>query len=436
MPFGINLIIILLTLILSAVLVAYEMALASISRARLTVLVNQRKRGAQEALFMKDRMEASLAVVQLFITLMSALAAALGGAGATEWLSPYFKNTFGFSGPLTDLLALLLLIVPLSFLTILFAELIPKTYALKNKVWVCLTLSPPMKVIYQLAYPIVTILEKTVKSVYQFISRRGLTKSSSEEQPGLHELAAAVAMARTSRVIGAREEKIVLSAAHLSIRPIKEIMIPIADVSMIAMDSSLSDALIRAHLDMHTRFPVYIQEGNPQTIQGYVNFKDIMMALKLNPEAPNIRGIVRPLKTVTDDKRISQVLEELIQEKLHITLVAAKDGRIVGIVTLEDILEELVGEIEDEFDRLSTYIHPYGGGWIMGGGVSMAMLAQTVGATPANEDSGLRLADWAVKKWGRPLEGGEIIPGDGFQVMVRKLRRKKLGEAVVTVDKK
>ena len=188
MPWLISLFIIILMLIITAIFAAYEMALASISRAKLTVLVNQRKRGAPEAAFMKDRMEASLAVVQVGVTLVGAIAAACGGAGVTEWLSPYFRNTFGMSKTLADLLALIFLIIPLSSLTTIFAELIPKTYALNNKIWVCLTLSPMMKGLSQIAYPIVFVLEKIVKTFYLFISQKGFLKNKIDEQPGLHEL--------------------------------------------------------------------------------------------------------------------------------------------------------------------------------------------------------------------------------------------------------
>jgi putative hemolysin len=189
---------------------------------------------------------------------------------------------------------------------------------------------------------------------------------------------------------------------------------------------------------MHTRFPVCEVEGDPQTIQGYLNFKDIMMALKLNSQDPTIKGIVRPLKIVDSATPISQVLEKMIQEKLHIALVGNKEQKLIGLVALEDIIEELVGEIEDEFDRLPTYIHPYAGGWIVGGGVLMSAVAQTTGTLLTSKPSSegpFRLADWCAQKVKTPLHGGEVIESDGLSVTVRKMRRKKLSEASVSIVK-
>lgn len=433
MDFVTELIIIFFMILFNAIFAAYEMALASISRSRLTYLVYLKRRGAEDALHMKDQMEASLAVVQVGITLVGAVAAATGGAGVIDSFKPILMAQFGMSDAFAEILSLTALIIPLSVMTIIFAELIPKTYALRNKEEVCLALSRTMRMFASLAYPVVLILERTVKAVMRFLTSRDVSKKSLPEMASLHELTAALSLARTARLIGPQQERIVLSAAQLSHRPIKEIMLPKADISMIPLNSTLTDALIKAHLDMHTRFPVCEADGNPQTIVGYINFKDIIATLKMNPSDPGLKGIVRPIKKVEEDMLISKVLEEMIRDRLHIVLVANARGEVTGMVTLEDIIEELIGDIEDEFDRLPGYIHPYGENWIMGGAVTMLNVARTVGidwpASPETND--LKLADWCQKHLPGALQGGETIKADGLSVMVRKLRRKKVSEAVV-----
>jgi len=423
--------IIFVMIILNAVFSAYEMALASISRTKLTYLVQTKVSGAAEALFMKDRMEASLAVVQLGVTLVGAIAAAIGGAGITETLKPYFQEHLGLSKDLAEFLSLVTLIIPLSSFTIIFAELIPKIFAIKNSEWVILKLSKMMVYFSYIANPVVSLMEYIVKSAIKFIDKKKRINSpSSDAQSSLHEFTEALSLARTSRLINAQQEKIVMSAAQLSLRPIKEIMIPVADICMIPQSSSLSDALIQAHLDMHTRFPVCAKINDPQTIEGYINFKDIIAALKINPDDPTIKGTIRPIIKFTDTTSISKVLERMILEKLHIGLIENIQKQIIGMITQEDIIEELVGEIEDEFDRLPNHIHPYGSQWLVGGAVSMSALAKTMGIGWKLEDD-LKLADWCQRQFAKPFNGGEIINGNGLQITVRKLRRKKISEAFV-----
>lgn len=427
MPFGFELVVIVIMLAVNAVFAAYEMSLASISQARIAALINEKRSGARAAAFMKDHMEASLAVVQLGITFAAAIAAATGGAGIEQTLSPWLRSNFDLSEAWSEVISVTFLVIPLSAFTIVFAELIPKVFALDNKERVCLALSPAMKGLSVLAYPVVTIIEKIVKKVIGC----GTGKMNQElAEKGLYELKAAANLARSSRLISAREEKIVLSAANLSTRSISSIMLPVSDISMIPVNSSLPDALIKAHLDLHTRFPVCDHEGDAQTIRGYVNFKDIVLALKINPQEPTIKGIMRPIKVVGLKTPISKVLEILIQEKTHIALVVSDDKIVEGLITMEDIIEELVGEIEDEFDRLPTYIHEYGTNWIMGGGVPVFIAASKMGLTGFKEDR-QTLHDLCEQTLGRMPQGGDVIKTNGFCVIVRKLRRKKVAEAIV-----
>ena len=427
-------IVIIAMLALNAVFAAYEMGLASISRARLAVLLNEKKRGAADAAFMKDRMEASLAVVQVGITVVGSVAAATGGAGVTQRLAPYVQQAWGLSRISADVLVLALLVIPLTYITIVFAELVPKMVALHNNEWIVLRLSPGMRILSQVARPVVFVIECTVKAVVNLLPRQARPDGGARGQ-WLHELRAAVSLARTSKLLGEREEKIVLAAAHLSIRPVRDIILPVKDMSMIYVGNTLMEALVQAHMDMHTRFPVCTRLNDPQSVEAYVNFKDIIAAMRVNPKDPSVKGISRPIQRVHEDMVLSQLLEMMIQQKTHIVLVASKEGTILGMVTLEDVLEELVGEIEDEFDRLPSHVHPCGEGWIMGGGVPMNTVAATAGvAWPANPEGGrvATLAEWSAQHAPASFKGGEAFESDGLRVVARKFRRKRLMEALVS----
>jgi putative hemolysin len=436
MSYAFELLIIGVMIVLNAVFTAFEMALASVSQARLLVLKDQKRAGAASALHMKERLGASLAVVQVGITLAAALAAATGGAGVQEAIAPRLQETWQLSHYAAQALALLFCVIPLSSVTIVFGELIPKIFAIENKEWVCLTLAPVMRGFALAIWPIAHFFEWSVTSILRFGRKKYQGKVAEwGDIPGFHELHAAVSLARTKHLMGAQEERIVMSAAQLSRRRIAEIILPAQDISMIPSTLSLSEALIRAHLDLHTRFPICSEENNPQTIEGYITFKDLVSALKMHAATPTVKGIARPIKRLPGYTVISQVLEQMMRDKIHIALVVSDEDKVLGLVTMEDIIEELVGDIEDEADSLPMHMHPTSGGWIMGGGVPMNAIASRLGVPWSStfaKDSTLRLSDWCVQILNRPLKKGEILRAEGLQVTVRKLRRHKLSEAFIS----
>jgi putative hemolysin len=423
----------------NALFAAYEIALASASVGRLKALADAHRGGARAALSMKQNMEASLAALQLGITLVGAIAAATGGADADEMIAPYLHTALGLSDRAAHVLSLALIVVPLSAVTIVGGELIPKVFALKHKEWVCLKLSPPMKALTTFVYPAVWVLEGSVRTLLSWSERRWTPtmEGHKAEVTEMQELRAVVALARTSRLIGGQEEKIILGAARLSSRSISEIMIPLRDIVTLDLSLSMSESLVLAHTDMHTRFPVCAKPGDPQTICGYVNFKDIVSELRLAPDQPSLRGIMRSMPDLSEELSIAASLQRLIREHVHIALVRSRKAEIVGMVTMEDILEELVGDIEDEYDRVPGHVAEVGAGWVMGGGVSLDRLEQITGIKidRSRLPGGVRtLDDWIAAHLERPPRGGDIVRAQGLRVLVRKLRRQRVLEAQVSRD--
>jgi putative hemolysin len=420
-------------LAMNAVFAAYEMALASVSRARLEALAQLNRRGAHAAVQMKGRLERSLAVVQVGITLAGAIAAATGGAGVDQYLAPALSTRLGLTDPVSEFLALSLFVIPLSALTIVFAELVPKMFAIKNKEFVALFLSPTMHVISYVIYPAIFVLEVTVKRIMRFGERKPIgPEALADKSAGLLELRAAASLARASRLIGALEEKIVISAVQLSVRSVREVMLRAEEITTIPENVTLTEALIEAHFYMHTRYPTCAEKGNPQTITGYVNFKDIVAALKINPSDPRLKNIIRPIKRIDARTSLSQALDLMIRDNAHIACVSEAGKTLVGLITLEDIVEELVGDISDEYDRLPTHIHPLASGCIVGGGVSMQVARTALGIKAMAGPAGpITLAAWCAAHHTGALAGDTVIRAEGLEVRVRKIRRRKVMEAVL-----
>jgi putative hemolysin len=421
----------------NGVFAAYEIALASLSASRLRALADEGRRGAAVALLMKQRIERSLAAVQVGITLVGAVAAAVGGAGAEEKVSPTLVRHLGMSEEAADVLAVALVVVVLTAVTIIAGELIPKVFALRNAEKVCLRLSPLMRWFSMSVWPAVWLFETVVLGVMSWGERRlGLGGSRRHETAELQELRSLAATARASRLIGHREERIILGATEMQSRPIRSAMLPAGDMAMLDANASLADNLITSHLDMHTRFPVAERKGDPQTVIGYANFKDIIAMLRMSHQEPSFRAIVRPIPSLRDDERIAVCLEQMMREHTHIALVRDAGGSVVGMVTLEDILEELVGEIEDEFDRLPAHIVRSGRSWIVGGGAPLDRLKSATGVDLASDlpAGGARtLSDWVGGHMGRGVVGGDVVERAAVRVAVRKIRRKKVQEAYLSL---
>lgn len=427
-----TILIIILMLLLNAVLAAYEMALASISRTKLSILAQEKRPGAEQALYMKDHMEGSLAVVQIGITLVGAVAAAAGGAGADDLFSPILEQWLHLPKRLADILSVGLVVVPLSFVTIVFAELTPKTFAIKNKDFVVLKCSPVMRVLYSVLSPIVHIMESLVRMATQKpLSKTNDTKEA--QKAAMADLRTAVSIASSSRLFGKAEEKIVLSSAMFCIRKIREIQVPLNQVYMLDASDSIADTFVKAHLDMHTRFPVRENPEDPQSIIGYLNFKDIFLSTKMSAGAPlSARNIVRPVLKLEADTIISAALEKMMKNKQHLCLVTEGE-KITGILTLEDIFEEMVGEIEDEYDFFPAYIRPFGHALVASATAKMADVFERLDLPiPANVAGNMTVENWVSTQLGHTPAKNEKIRANGLLLETRKFRRHKLMEALVS----
>ncbi len=428
--------------LLNGVFAGYEIALAAVTIARLQVLARENRRGARAALFMKQNMEASLAATQVAMTLLGAIAAAIGGVGAAEDIQPYLVSHLGLSQLAAEILAIIAVVVPLTFLSILLGELMPKVFSLRNKEWVCLRLSRMMRWFCFSVWPAVWVFETCVMAMMAWSERRWRPRMDpglKSEAIELLELRAQAASARASRLIGERQEGIILGASRFSTRRLSEIMLPAKHISMLDVNASLSACLVTAHLEMHTRFPVAERPGNPESILGYVTFKDLVALMRLSqPHEPSLRSILRPLPSLRDEVLLAACLERLIREHTHIALVRDAAGKVVGLITLEDVLEELVGEIQDEYDRLPVHAVPSGRAWVVGGGLGLGRLKELTGidlaADPpeATPEGGLRtVSDWIVGQTQGHFRSGDVFDRGGVRVVVRKVRRLKVFEAQI-----
>jgi len=418
-----------LMLILNAAFAAYEMALASVSKPRIRHLLEKKVPGAASAHFMKDRLEASLSLIQLGITVAGIIAAATGGVAVNEYISPALASHFPLSQGTAQTLGLALFVVPLSFITITFGELVPKVFAIENKEFVLLNFSPFFRGLYVLVYPVLQVFEITIKGMITVTNSVLPAKIHYLEKAALSELRFAAAQARDESLIGKLEEQIVNSAAALSLRKVEELVIPVSDISYIPVKMSLHDAMIRAHMDLHTRFPVTTRENAPGEIIGYVNFKDIVNALKMQAKSPDVAGIIRPIQKIPAGTSVPAALEEMISKSVHMAVITGPEKKVLGLLTLEDIIAQLVGTIKDEYDSLPSYLYEAGGGLMAGGGADMAEILRQLGLKP--DTGNITLAAWVEKQLKHSPRGSELLNHGTVRILIRKTRRHKVSEAFI-----
>jgi putative hemolysin len=279
-----------------------------------------------------------------------------------------------------------------------------------------------------------------MENIVRFCTQKAPAKTQdpkTAKKAALADLRTAAAIASSSRLFTQAEEKMVLATAQFCVRTIAEIQVPLRQVYFLNAQDSIADTFLKAHLDMHTRFPVLENPQDPQSIIGYLNFKDIFSSTKTAGSShTSTRSIVRPIFKLEEDTLISTALQTLMTNKQHICLVTDGDN-ITGILTLEDIFEELVGEIEDEYDFSLAYVRPFGPAWLASATAKMSdVFAALSLPVPQDLPANITLTQWVDAQLKHTPTKNEKINTDGLILETRKFRRHKLVEALVTKAEK
>jgi CBS domain containing-hemolysin-like protein len=305
-----------------------------------------------------------------------------------------------------------------------FTEILPKTLGVQFSQLLAPAIARPLQVAVIVFRPLIAVLH--------FLNRpfEGRRKAGEPATAALDEIASLAAMARMSKDIGAHQERVIQGAARLSEKRVHDMMIPIEHVVMMSDDLTLPRAIVAAHIDAHTRFPVH-EAGNRDRVVGYINFKEMIYFMSTNPRDPSLKGIMRPITFVDPDASAADLLRIFVDQHEHIAIVRDRAGRSLGLVTLEDLVEELIGDLEDEFDRLPRYSHALSGGtWLFGGGVTMQEVSRCLeGALPAGTGS---LASFIEAESGDTPRGGQVLRRDGVEILVRRVRRGRVFEASIS----
>lgn len=309
-----------------------------------------------------------------------------------------------------------------TFLMLQYTEILPKTLGVRFNVRLAGVLALPLDLLCRGLSPAV----RTLRWINRPFER---PRGGAAASIGIDEIPALAAYARLARIISPHQEKIIARAAMLSRKTIRDVMAPVAEVTFLSSTQTLHDAIVAAHMDPHTRFPV-TDGGDRDRILGYVNFKELVCRVRTNPANPTLRGIVRPVKFLSESSSCDEALRVFIEERAHMAIVRDPEGRTAGLATLEDVVEELLGPRETDYERLPRTIHALAGGvWLVGGGAPLAEVAATA------SDSGLSGAatmdEWIRLRLGHTPTPDTRIPTAVHEIWVRRVRRGLVFEALV-----
>ena len=333
--------IILFLLILSGFFSGSETALTAASRGKLRAQADKGSKGAERALKITEDNERLIGSVLLGNNLVNILAASLATA--------LFTRLFGESG-----VALATLVMTL--LVLVFAEVLPKTYAITNSERAAALVSRPITIVVLLFAPVVSAVRLFVRGVLCLL---GVTVDPDSNILAVREeIAGALQLGHSEGVVEKEDRDRILGALDLRERVVEEIMLHRSGIEMIDADSEPSDILDQCLQSNHTRLPVF--RDDPENIIGVIHAKDLLRAMyKLigGPEGDasalkkfDVSSVAMKPYFVPETSTLDEQMRQFLRRRTHFALVVDEYGSLQGLITLEDILEEIVGEITDEFD--------------------------------------------------------------------------------------
>jgi magnesium and cobalt exporter, CNNM family len=336
-----ELLIIAALILLNGVFVAAEIALVTVRRSRLQQLMDEGSQGARRV----DRLVAKpgrfLAVVQLAITFIGFLAAAVAGANTAKAVEAALEPVLGSAAGWVSLLVVTL---GVALVTAIFGELVPKALGLAHAERYALLFARPVEVLGRVFAPVVWLLERVTGAITGALG----VSVTERDRISSEELRILVERGGEQGVIEAEEEQMIGAVLGLGEHTVHEVMVPRIDIVGLPVGTALDQMVDTIVQGGHSRIPVY--EETIDNIVGILYAKDLLPYLKGTDQLPPIRRLARAPLFVPESMSVDDLLHQLQRRRVHIAVVLDEYGGTAGLVEIEDLLEEIVGEIVDEFD--------------------------------------------------------------------------------------
>jgi len=427
---GTDILIILLLILINGFFVGAEIAFVSVRRTRLDELAEAGDRRAKRAQKLMRDPGRFLAVIQVAITFLGALASAVAAVSIVTVVAEPLRGIAPLAD-YADTIALLLVTFIVSVVSIVLGELIPKGFALANPDRIALAVSGPITLFAKIVSPLVAVLVLLTKIISKPF---GIDPTRTPELSAA-EIRLIVEQGSQQGVLEAEEEQMISAVMSLSDSKLHEVMVPRIDIAAIDQEASFDDAVTLVLTEGHSRTPLY--KESVDHIVGILYAKDLLRIIAAGGPRPRLRDIMRPALFVPESQAVDDLLNELQRRRVHMAIVLDEYGGTAGLVTIEDLLEEIVGEIQDEFDEeepMKVIVRE--GEAILDGRADIDEMGELVDPPLELEDDEEydTVGGFVYHRIGRVPVVGDTVAVDPFEITVIKVIGRRVGKVRVTWD--
>ncbi|MDW8001324.1 MAG: hemolysin family protein [Deltaproteobacteria bacterium] len=403
-----EILLILVLIVLNGIFSAGEISTISVQKSKLKSMVKEKKdKAAEMVLNTRENPEKFLSSVQIGITLFGTLASSLSGIIAVERLKPFLKPYFG---AFSESVSLAIAVIFMTYLFLVFGELVPKSIALSYRERVAKKTVPFILFTSKLFFFFVALLSLSTKAVLKLFHIKNTDDSISEG-----EIKLMIEESRRKGVIDKTEEEIFHGVFKFAKKSVKEIMVPKPRVYSVDLKSSPDEILNYIVENEFSRYPVY--QDDKDNIVGVVYYKDIMREVQKTGTF-HLEKIMKKPYFVPDTMEISKLFKEMQRRHIHMAIVVNEYGINVGIVSLEDIMEEIFGEIMDETDVEEDIERLKNGSYMVDGSTAIEDINEALKLDLPESPDYETLGGFILKSLGEIPKGGEVLLHGKFKLTV------------------
>jgi putative hemolysin len=404
-----------LLVLANGVFAAAEIALVSARRSRLERQAEAGHHRARLALDLAANPDRFLATVQIGITLISTLAAAFGGASLATGIADVLATVPALHSS-AESIALVIVVLLISYLSLVLGELVPKRLALAHAEAIATGIAPVMTALARIARPVIALLSASVTLVLRLVGQRQASEAAVTEE----DITYLVRQGTASGTVEPAEAEFIQRAFQFTDRVVRSIMTPRPALVAVAVETPLDAIVTTIVRSGHSRLPVY--HDSLDHVLGILHARDLLPLLT-GEQAPDLRLLLRPAIFLVPHQHIDDVLATFRQQEAQVALVVDEYGQIEGLVTVEDVLEELVGELPNEHGQpqAPSMVQLEDGTWLVDGTQTYETARVRVGLpaiAAADRHEYATLAGFVLARLGRiPTVGDTVTAGD-FTIQV------------------